>query len=73
MTEEKAVQTVEAVALEKAYNLVAGAYPQSASVGAEYVGGRRWDSIDMTDDAAVQKRLREMADLIADLKNRMLK
>ena len=74
MAEEKkaeVVLSVEAKALEIASELVRSAYWQSMSAGA--LVGPRWDGVDTNDRAAVDARLRELTDLIADLKQRMLK
>lgn len=74
MAEEKkaeVVLSVEAKALDVASDLVRTAYWQSVSAGANF--GPRWNGVDTNDRAAVDTRLCELADLIADLKQRMLK
>lgn len=75
MAEERSgvAACVECVALEKAFELVSAAYPQVTSMNSEHMGGIRWNGVDTKDAEAVKKRLQEMADLMGDLKNRMLK
>lgn len=63
--------TAEAKALDLAAELVSKVMGEYWSSGE--LSGRRWEGVDMNNPDAVKTRLQEVADLIGDLKQRMLK
>lgn len=75
MAEETKVETssLEVRALEIASGLVQTAYPHMSGSSAGSMHGRRWEGVDTKDDAKVRERLTMLAQLIADLKNELLK
>jgi hypothetical protein len=71
-----------AAALALAHDLVTKAFPLTAKKKtvmpdgmsrSEDIDGPFWGGVDRKDEAAVKTRLQEMADLIGDIKNRLLK